>query len=120
MSKPLSRDQKTFNKSARHLLKQNKKSKADYDGIGDLLCAYRGEDGLRCAAGVLIPNHKYSKSFEGKRSSGVRVGPVLESCGHNTRLTDCLQDVHDNYEPEDWKMALENVARKFNLKMVKV
>src|SRR5690606_38139587 len=34
-------------------------------GIGSP-CYYRGPDGQKCAAGVLIPDEKYSKIFEGR------------------------------------------------------
>lgn len=48
-----------FDKVKAHLLAQGKVSVSDGD------CAYRGDDGLMCAAGCLIGDEDYSAEIEG-------------------------------------------------------
>lgn len=40
-------------------------------------CAYRGDDGTKCAAGWLIPDHKYTVHLEGLQSNDTCVSEVL-------------------------------------------
>ena len=49
--------QEVFDVVAKHLLTQNAKS---MDDPWDEMCAYRGENGRRCAVGALIPDDLYS------------------------------------------------------------
>lgn len=51
--------QETFDRVAKHLLKQNKKS------VNGTQCMYRSSDGLQCALGCLIPDELYVPSLEG-------------------------------------------------------
>ena len=107
-----------FDRVAGHLLEQKRKSRGLLPNNRGVSCLYRGPDGLKCAAGVLIPDELYSTSLEGtsflslpvdvKRSAG---GIDQESVG----LIKRLQSVHDTCEPIDWRMTLEGVARSFNL-----
>lgn len=61
--------QEIYNTVRDHLLKQNKKSLGNYIvGLDDNVsngCVYRSYDGLKCAAGCLIPDSKYKRSMEG-------------------------------------------------------
>ena len=52
-------NQQIFNKVAKHLLKQGRRAR---DGNG---CAYRGENGTKCAVGCLIPDALYDDRLEG-------------------------------------------------------
>lgn len=52
--------QEIFDIVANHLLTQGKKS---MDSTGRF-CNYRGKDGTKCAAGVLIPDDQYCRHFE--------------------------------------------------------
>lgn len=67
---------------------------------GDI-CTYR-HNGLRCAAGCLIPDADYQERFEGEailNSSGVdlsRTGRYFADRGFNTRLLYDLQASHDS------------------------
>jgi len=55
-------DQEAFDKMVRHLHSQNwEESKFTYDG-----CAYRGDNGMMCAVGCLIPDDEYIKAIEYK------------------------------------------------------
>jgi hypothetical protein len=120
LSKPLSTDQKTFNKSARHLLRQNAKSLLASGSV----CAYRGAAGRRCAAGPFITNREYKPSFEHQTvktwGEANEVSRLFAAKGLSLDLVRRLQAVHDSYSVEDWPTQLAQVAADFNLKMVKV
>lgn len=103
-----STEQEVFDYIAKHLLKQNKKSKTG-DG-----CAYWGHRGLKCAAGCLIPDD-FSLS---PRTNNI----VWESFTDDNNITKAhtkliryLQIVHDDSEPFDWKNNLRQVATQFRL-----
>ena len=87
--------QEVFDQVVNHLLQQGKKSQNETSG-GDVLCAYRGFNGLKCAAGCLIADDEYKEWFEqrGWRDL-VRDEFVPETHG---MLIQELQGVHDNAE----------------------
>lgn len=58
--------QEAFDKSVRGILAQGRKS---YETGG---CAYRGEDGCKCAIGQLIPDEEYDPLFECLSVEGLR------------------------------------------------
>jgi hypothetical protein len=102
-------EQEVFDQVAEHLLKQNAQS------IVGTLCAYRGDGGLKCAAGCLIGDDEYSREWDENFISWPRlvtkgVVPRLHSA-----LVGQLQQIHDSYDPEQWKAALANVADYFKL-----
>lgn len=107
--------QEIFDYVARHLLTQGKKSVLpDTEDV----CAYRGKDDCKCAAGCLIPDDRYKPEFEQKlwntaASFGIaqHFPEYLEFLG----LIRELQLVHDRYEPEAWKEALVEVAQVHHL-----
>lgn len=51
--------QAVFNTVAEHLLRQGRKS------LDNFACAYRGENGAKCAVGVVIPDTLYEPEIEG-------------------------------------------------------
>ena len=110
--------QQVFDKVARHLLKQNKKSLIQ-SGAG-ATCAYRGNDGLMCAVGCLIPDDQYNPGMEllpvtslVLRHGGLPV--ICDVIAPHAYLLDELQDVHDREEPELWRKGLLAVAAEFEL-----
>lgn len=109
--------QEIFDKVARHLLTQNEKSIADVL-VGEGGCAYRGANGLKCAIGCLIPD-KYSLwEYEGSSVAALLLsGDFSEYLGgmENEDFLDRLQFMHDTYAVEEWRWALENFAKDFNL-----
>lgn len=102
--------QETFNTVKEHLLRQNAKSQCPNPEWreGDLMCAYRGEGGRRCAAGCLIPDTLYRRGMEGKTSFTLR--KLFEELGHNVELVDRLQQCHDSVPVEDWAAKLRDIA----------
>ncbi len=101
--------QELFEKVANHLLKQGKRS-IDSNGY----CLYRSDDGLMCAAGILIPNEVYHESFECHDWL-----TLIERRDFPTQHKDlimALQNVHDcRKNPEDWREYLIGLGKRHNL-----
>jgi hypothetical protein len=99
--------QETFDIVARHLLTQNKKAYGPYyTAFGkNNGCVYRSPDGLKCAAGCLIPDDKYHSDLEGE----------IAKLGHDANFVRRLQLIHDNTAEEDWAAALIREAAKEGL-----
>lgn len=105
--------QEVFDIVAAHLLKQNQKSKRFIkDSFGH--CAYRGDNGLKCAAGCLIPDEIYNRNFE-NASWQLLVAFHHFPYNHATLITK-LQYIHDNYEPKNWLEYLTHLATCYSLK----
>jgi hypothetical protein len=76
------------------------------DEDGEPTCAYRGEGGLRCAIGHIIPDELYNPNIEGEGVGGTVLQSVLKEiipskygvtyAGLGKFLGD-LQDVHDGW-----------------------
>jgi hypothetical protein len=80
-------------------------------------CTYRGEDGLRCFVGHLIPDRSYTPDMEGST-----VNMLHESGRVFSRLTyealeflEHLQSIHDDEPPERWEVALAELAEDYDL-----
>lgn len=104
---PQATAQEVFDQVATHLLKQNKKSE------NLVRCAYRGPDGLKCAAGCLISDQEYDELMEGKPWHMLVDSGDCPVEHHSLICT--LQKVHDEGSVEDWSTLLQAVATKFNL-----
>lgn len=108
-------EQQIFDKVATHLLTQGKRSATYCDDT--YRCLYRGPDGLKCAAGCLIPDELYDPTFEGKSWTALdRAGltNLVESIGHRELVRE-LQRCHDWTEPYDWRERLGQIADEFKL-----
>lgn len=111
-----------------HLLTQMEKSKIDpakveeineakkqsgFSYIGEATCAYRGLGGKTCAIGCLIPDTLYKLVMEGNRGG---TGMIMQAIGLNPLdssmqiFLNGLQNIHDNYEPRDWRERLDAFA----------
>lgn len=111
-------DQEIFDITATHLLSQNEKSiikSPDTEHGITPACRYRGEGGLKCAIGPLIPDDLYSANMEGlsiHRLFG-RFPTLMEKCGLNIcnqSLLIELQNIHDDYKVEEWRVLLWRLA----------
>lgn len=107
--------QELFNIVSAHLLKQGKMS-LNADG----LCAYRGENGLMCAAGILIPDEAYRPNMETLRWSTLVDRHLIENKFRNE--INELQNIHDSGLHKDpgetliqWKAKLIEFAKAYNL-----
>ena len=100
--------QETFNTVVTHLRKQGRKAVN-----ASRHCLYRTEDGLKCAAGCLIPDADYNPAFEGLLvfTTGTNlIKSYLEGLGHDLELVGKLQKIHDMLHPLVWETALKNLA----------
>lgn len=114
----LETDYDIFNYVKEHLLKQNEKSVDPWS----LSCHYRSqkEDGkvLMCAVGCLIDDRFYIEEFENSSPNDLRVRQAVESSinnwAYNVSLLSELQNIHDEYEPDQWSLKLEYLESYFN------
>lgn len=105
---PEATEQEVFEQIVSGLLKQNKQST---DDIGE--CQYRNDEGLRCAAGMLISDAEYSSSMEGLLWTDlVDRGDITAT--HKELIRDC-QLIHDDGYPELWKESFTNLGKAFKL-----
>ncbi len=109
-------NQDAFNIVWEHfVVKGNPPSRSELYG-----CAYRGENGERCAAGLLIPDEKYTPKMEGFT---VYEGFVFDALpgGLDVRFIGALQNAHDDADPktfrEDVRESLEGVASRYGLEI---
>lgn len=114
-------DQEIFDKVATHLLNQNEQSVKLIERFGEEIevCQYRSDNGLKCAAGCLIPDDLYRSEFEGNTWDCLAAeigGEFFKSFSpENNYLISRLQGLHDTHEPRLWKDELENLAEQFDL-----
>ena len=107
--------QEVFDKAAKHLLTQGKRS-VDSEGG----CLYRGTDGSMCAVGCLISDEAYSAELEGLTVDVVCVREALHKSGvpmdnAALNLLQFLQGVHDCDPVREWRSALRATAAQFSL-----
>ncbi len=108
----------TLNIVKTHLLKQNAKSvmvatkeiakeHPAFMSEGDRICAYRSPEGLKCAAGVLIPDALYHLDLEGYSSTSDPVHPLIKE--HDVLLVTKLQSIYDLREVTEWEELLNTL-----------
>lgn len=118
---PQATAQEVFDQVAKHLLTQMKKSvaKRAAESASDSkdYCMYRGFDGTKCAAGCLISDDEYKLEFENHNWSYLSDINYLVPKEH-CHLIAQLQNIHDCYEPEDWRVKLNNLAKINHLKPI--
>lgn len=112
MTKRMVSDQDLFDRVATHLLRQGKRSMSS-NGIE---CAYRGQNGLSCAVGCLIPDDAYHQGLEGLTATAKSIQDGLPF-SVNVDLLQRLQDVHDTTEPPVWRNRLRDLAQDYDLKV---
>lgn len=108
--------QEIFNIVSLHLLTQIKRSTKHLKNSWFSACAYRGENGLKCAAGVLIPDNEYQPEMECKFWDEL----VKENYVENKFVVEIaeLQFIHDSNSEEttDYlKTELIKFAKLHNL-----
>jgi hypothetical protein len=117
--------QETFTLVKNHLLKQMDKAQTIKQGAETPICAYRGNNGKRCAIGCLIPDPMYDASIEGQSAYTLFDGGnvlcefqmLFLPKGVNTPLhfLKQLQSIHDDILPCHWEARLKRFAEEYNL-----
>jgi hypothetical protein len=104
--------QEAFDKIVLHLATMDRRSRThSYIHADGEVCAYRGDDGRKCAIGALIPDELYDRSFDvdGMPVTDFRIEAVLDQVveydtTHDRRdamgLFQALQHIHD--AEENW------------------
>ncbi len=97
-----------------HLLAQNARAVSDKG-----FCMYRTDSGKKCAFGVLIPDSLYDPDMESKNAGSVlgQFANLSYLREHGDLITD-LQQVHDFWPPEDWKVGLAFIAGKHKVNYI--
>lgn len=104
--------QGAFNRVTRHLLKQKKQSRSS-SALGEF-CAYRGDGGLKCAIGCLIPDTVYSVHME--NTTVVVINENYPELGFGRIVNELheLQCIHDGHVP--WRGNLRRFQKQYKLK----
>lgn len=101
-----------FDHVAAHLLAQGRPALRRTERHNFKQCAYRGDDGCRCAVGCLITDPNYGPELEGLGVESTKVKAALEASGvpcttENVAVMARLQDLHDNVDPSRWRLVLD-------------
>lgn len=105
--------QDVFDQVAIHLLTQNQPSIAPVAGF-PTDCAYRGNNGLKCAAGCLIADDEYDIEIEGKDWLYLNIQGKVPT--EHWQLITGLQGIHDSLMVGDsLKEALIDLATAYEL-----
>ncbi len=103
--------QEIFDKVSKHLLKQNKRAVSKEDGS----CKYRTSNGLKCAAGCLIPDYDYSPKMEKTLVNNLKFFQESGYSPEEIQMIAVLQQIHDLSEPKHWKRQLKTMAEERGL-----
>jgi len=113
----------TFDIIKTHLLTQNAKSQTEIstsedwpedwyeDGepyySSETICAYRGDNGMKCAVGCIIPDDKYDPSMENVGVICIRDNYGFDWDGPMVNMLKRLQHIHDVIIVSKWKCYLD-------------
>lgn len=102
--------QEIFDIVSVHLILPNAKSE------NDSVCLYRGPNGLKCAAGALLPDEYYRTDMEERALLDVvRKFNVPEYWRTEWPFLEELQALHDEFTVEEWPDVLRSTARTYDL-----
>lgn len=82
-------------------------------------CAYRGEYGMRCAAGCLIGDDEWVYEEMEGMPWGQLVHRGVVPMAHQGLIRQ-LQLIHDEFPPAKWHELLTNLAQALHLQMPEV
>lgn len=102
-----------------HLLTQGERS-IHYQDKDKSACAYRGDDGTRCAIGCLIPDELYQRGMENRTvNTLLHAFPELQDYIfgkyniNDFKLLTKLQCIHDANHPCRWPEALRDLRAQY-------
>jgi len=93
--------QEIFDTVAKHLFEQGKPALSSSGGM----CVYRGKNGLKCAAGILIPDEMYNDDMEGRTIEETFLPDNLHK---SVDLIMELQEIHDVADPNEIRSSVEH------------
>lgn len=79
------------------------------------MCAYRGDNGRKCAVGMVIPDEDYSPDMELFVASKGKVYRYLVGEGYDVPFLIRLQHIHDIVPRSKWENEFEKVAEEYSL-----
>lgn len=108
--------QEIYDKVAVHLLTQNAKSMKRSEDDGEF-CAYRGDEGRKCAAGCLLTDEEAGVADALPLSSWELAEERLDLSrfAEHSGLIRELQAIHDHTKVNQWGVELARLAVKHNL-----
>ena len=112
--------QQVFTQVATHLLTQKHRS-VIYTLDNGERCAYKGNNGLMCAAGCLIADDEYQPAMDAGNVNwyGLRREGYVGTDSHTDLISD-LQYVHDKIDTKGWEKELTKVAKSHRLTMPEI
>ena len=85
-------------------------------GIEGMTCLYRGPNGTKCAAGILISDEVYDPEMENMLISNVvKEFTGLEHLEKEVDFLNTLQEIHDDKPVEGWDKELRILAEENQL-----
>ena len=113
-------NQEAFDIAAVGMIKQGARSLVDPGPDGSNACAYRGEDGMKCGVGFLIPDELYDEDMEGLNAEGlIKRWPSLGLEDVAVLCTE-IQAMHDEFDPDYWASELALMAKAYDLSTAKL
>lgn len=124
-------NQELFDRVVTHARQQKCKAEVettDANGNKAMQCAYRTPSGNKCFMGALIPDEKYSPTFEGiglcfvqRYETDVRFA-LARSIAEAANITPeqyafawDVQKIHDRVSVQGWEQAFAKIAKYYNL-----
>ena len=99
------------------IVKRRPRSTRALPGDSHDTCAYRGNYGAKCAAGLFIPDHLYEEEMEGGLCTDIK-DKLEPGCAENIYLLLELQRAHDfNKTHFGMQQDMEYVAVEYKLKV---
>lgn len=100
-------EQEVFNQACEHLIRQGKKStRVNY--LGEWICAYEDDDGLKCAVGCFFGDGELEEDFEGMSWNSLVTNALVSS--EHLNIMRKLQSVHDSSVVVKWPNQLKKIA----------
>jgi len=109
-------EQQVFDHVVKHLRKQNAQCSVYARDEGPTECKYRF-NGMKCAAGSLIPDFEYTEDLENKPWNNLVKSKIVPKA-HQVLIRE-LQVIHDREETSDWEEHFQMIAKVFSVKYTK-
>jgi hypothetical protein len=107
-------DQELIAYGSRHLLTQRKRSAVRDPRTGWEDCKYRGPGGLKCGAGIFIPDGSYFAALEGKTVNCLpKFFSKIGFEGIQLKIIGVFQTIHDAFIVDRWPDQIESLKQRY-------